>query len=223
MVKTSVFGLILIFVNVIWKESRALYVEPRELTKVFGRIADKTLLLDIPGAGTPEMMNCCHGGCDNCAYSHVFDEMSSGRPKWIPLYISRTLIDGRNHVAPWASIFQDKSKISKQDFLKGIISLPYKNSLGPMDSVPADEMPMEEAVDKIWLKIVRQVEAENKSDPITECLTAEQVRLLIIASNIFEIKIELNNFQMTCALKKLTGEEHGATWTHWLSAFSNSC
>lgn len=29
--------------------------------------------------GTPEMMNCCHGGCDNCDYSHVFDYMSSAR------------------------------------------------------------------------------------------------------------------------------------------------
>lgn len=33
-----------------------------ELTKIFGRCAAKTILLDIPGAGTPEMSSCCHGG-----------------------------------------------------------------------------------------------------------------------------------------------------------------
>ena len=49
-----------------------------ELIKLFGRLADKELLLDIPGAGTPEMMNCCHGGCSNCDYSRIFDYMSSG-------------------------------------------------------------------------------------------------------------------------------------------------
>ena len=65
-----------------------------EMTKLFGRLADKYLLLDVPGAGTPGMINCCHGGCDNCDFSHVFDEMSSGRAKWLPLYPDRKIIDG---------------------------------------------------------------------------------------------------------------------------------
>jgi hypothetical protein len=34
-------------------------IDEHDLTKIFGRFADKILLLDIPGAGTPEMMNCC--------------------------------------------------------------------------------------------------------------------------------------------------------------------
>ena len=51
-----------------------------ELAKVFCRIADDYLLLDVPGAGTPEMKNCCHGGCDNCNFSRIFDEMESGKP-----------------------------------------------------------------------------------------------------------------------------------------------
>ena len=33
--------------------------------QVFARLADKKLLLDVPGAGTPEMKDCCHGGCDS--------------------------------------------------------------------------------------------------------------------------------------------------------------
>ena len=47
-------------------------LDERELAKTFGRLADKMILLDVPGAGTPEMVNCCHGGCDNCDYSSRF-------------------------------------------------------------------------------------------------------------------------------------------------------
>lgn len=68
-----------------------------DLAKIFVRCSDDYLLLDVEGAGTPEMANCCHGGCDNCAFSHIFDQLESGKPKWLPLYSQRTLIDGRNH------------------------------------------------------------------------------------------------------------------------------
>jgi len=57
--------------------------------QVFGRLADKKLLLDVPGAGTPEMKDCCHGGCDNCDYSRVFDEMNAGKAKWVACYVER--------------------------------------------------------------------------------------------------------------------------------------
>ena len=77
----------------------------REAAKLFGRFADNYLLLDVEGAGSPEMMNCCHGGCDNCNYSHIFDNMTSGRPKWVPVYVNRKLIDGRDHMSPWSVLF----------------------------------------------------------------------------------------------------------------------
>ena len=34
-------------------------LDVKEQSKIFGRLADKMLLLDVPGAGSPEMMNCC--------------------------------------------------------------------------------------------------------------------------------------------------------------------
>ena len=68
-----------------------------ELAKIFVRFSDDYLLLDVEGAGTPEMANCCHGGCDNCAFSHIFDQLESGKPKWLATYSDRTLVDGRNH------------------------------------------------------------------------------------------------------------------------------
>ena len=40
-------------------------VTEQAAAQVFARLADKKLLLDVPGAGTPEMKDCCHGGCDS--------------------------------------------------------------------------------------------------------------------------------------------------------------
>ena len=48
-------------------------------------------MLDVPGAGTPEMKDCCHGGCDNCDYSRVFDEMNAGKAKWVACYARCTV------------------------------------------------------------------------------------------------------------------------------------
>ena len=59
--------------------------------QVFGRLADKKLLLDVPGGGAPEMKDCCHGGCDNCDYSRVFDEMNAGKAKWVACYARCTV------------------------------------------------------------------------------------------------------------------------------------
>jgi hypothetical protein len=129
-------------------------LDSRELTKIFGRFAAKSILLDIPGAGTPEMANCCHGGCDNCNYSHSFDNLSAGRAKWVPTYSTRTLIDGRSEKAPWANIFDSpdstEEAIDKATFIERIQQLPYEMSMGPGTSVPADETPLESAVEAFW-------------------------------------------------------------------------
>lgn len=114
------------------------------------------------------MMNCCHGGCDNCAYSHIFDNLSSGRPKWIPLYSYRKLIDGRSHLAPWASIFHltedcftstDTTstdtlrigvEVNKEEFAQRLQALPSRMVMGPSISVPTDEGLSDEAVEALW-------------------------------------------------------------------------
>lgn len=144
-------------------------INTREVAKLFGRFADKELLLDVPGAGTPEMMNCCHGGCDNCAYSHIFDFMSSARAKWIPLYIHRRLIDGREHTAPWAPLFSpDNETITKAQFSSRLQTLPLQLTMGPPQSVPADEDIDPLVIDKLWEAL-----AENN-----DTLTPTQVLIL---------------------------------------------
>merc|ERR1719261_1999267 len=80
--------------------------------QVFARLADRKLLLDVPGAATPEMKDCCHGGCDNCDYSRIFDEMNAGKAKWVSCYLTQEHSDGRRHEAPIAGIFGEDASWS---------------------------------------------------------------------------------------------------------------
>lgn len=172
-------------------------VDIREMVMIFGRLADKELLLDVEGAGTPEMANCCHGGCDNCNYSRIFDSLSAGRAKWVALYTTRTLIDDRSHESPWAKIFlSDEDAISKEDFVKRIQSLPYKTQMGPPSlpkDVSADEIPSNESIEQLW-----NCAARNRQEG--------------------EVK-EMNQSQLMDALKKVTGEPHGALWSDFIKIF----
>lgn len=155
-------------------------LDSRELTKIFGRFAAKTILLDIPGAGTPEMASCCHGGCDNCNYSHSFDSLSAGRGKWVPTYSTRTLIDGRYEKAPWASIFDSEgnpdevASLSKETFTERLQQLPYNLTMGPGTSVPADEMPVEGAVSSFYDMLVAALVASGE-EVAADSLNADQV------------------------------------------------
>ena len=167
----------------------------RELTKIFGRMSDKMLLLDVPGAGTPEMMNCCHGGCDNCDFSHVFDNMSAGRPKWVPTYSYRKLIDGRDHHSAWSSIFDSEdSVIDETTFVDRIKKLPYQMNMGPPSSVPSDEEPTDETLHALWSKLIGTLH-----DTSTATTTIDAKR-------------------MAEALVKLTGESHGVMFSDFEKA-----
>ncbi|KAJ1457144.1 hypothetical protein M885DRAFT_146929 [Pelagophyceae sp. CCMP2097] len=102
-----------------------------ECARLFGRLADKLLLLDVEGAGTDAVKNCCHGGCDNCDFSQVFDEMRSSRPKWIACYTDRTLIDGRAHQSPAMQLFNNEETLSIEDFVLRLDELPCRPTMGP--------------------------------------------------------------------------------------------
>ena len=178
--------------------------DSRELTKLFGRMSDKMLLLDVPGAGTPEMMNCCHGGCDNCDFSHVFDNLTAGRPKWVPLYAYRKLIDGRDHTSPWAGIFTDGTdggvvdgghSVDEATFIARVQALPYRMTMGPGESVPADEVPDEEALRDLWRRMGTALDALGEAGG-----DGPGSRSTITAD------------QMAKALTQLMGESHGVMW-----------
>jgi hypothetical protein len=75
--------------------------------------------------------NCCHGGCDNCNFSQVFDEMRSSRPKWVSCYVDRTLIDGRAHKSPASQLFAGADVLSLDDFLRRMNLLECRPTMGP--------------------------------------------------------------------------------------------
>merc|ERR1719231_144343 len=107
-----------------------------DIASVFGRLADKKLLLNVPFAGTPDMKDCCHGGCDNCDFSRIFDEMNAGRPKWVLCYDYCELIDGRNVAPGWAAMFEGEGgALARDEFAAALSALPYRPSMGPKVSV----------------------------------------------------------------------------------------
>jgi hypothetical protein len=179
----------------------------RELTKIFGRISAKTILLDVPGAGTPEVANCCHGGCDNCKVSHVFDQLSAARGKWVPTYSTRTLIDGRSEKAPWAKMFDsiadptEEISLDKEEFTLLLQNLPCIATMGPGTSVPADETPLPEAVEAFWDILITGLKKEDVNSE-------------------GEDSYRLTAIQMSEALTKLTAQPHGAMWMDFRKPFN---
>lgn len=97
-------------------------IPERQIVNLFSRLAEKRLLLNIPEAGLPEVANCCHSGCDNCAYSRVFDELNAARAKWIPFYDEMRFIDGRRHESRWKAIFTDRSAVVSVSHLADCLS-----------------------------------------------------------------------------------------------------
>ena len=168
-----------------------------ELAKLFNRLADKYLLLDVPGAGTPGMINCCHGGCDNCDFSRVFDEMSSGRAKWVALYPFRRHQDGREHAPPWSAMFQSEGEqLDKQLFKERVGALPcVPFAMGPPSSVLPADLPAPEVLESFWELLLRRSGKPRTAD---ESLSASDMALALTAA---------------------TGAEHGALWSDFKRAW----
>lgn len=164
-----------------------------EVIKLFNRMCDKYLLLDVPGAGTPGMINCCHSGCDNCDFARVFDEMSSGRAKWVALYPYRKHCDGRDHTPPWSKIFEfDSEIICKDQFIQRFMALPSVDvSMGPPSAVSPASEPSREAMEEFWM--ILQYEIRNEKS----------------------VSDSINAGDMAQALARITGAEHGAIYSEF--------
>jgi hypothetical protein len=158
----------------------------RDLTKIFNRFADNYLLLDVPGAGSPGMMQCCHSGCDNCEFARIFDCMTSGRVKWVALYSFRQLIDGRDHSPPWQGVFADSADrgVDLPTFIERVRRLPMQLSIGPGITVPLDEEDLSaDSLAHLWALL-------GGGDTMTAAQMAE-------------------------GLRARTGAAHGATWVEF--------
>ena len=171
-----------------------------ETARLFNRFSDKYMLLDVEGAGSPGMINCCHSGCDNCEYRFRFDEMASGRAKWVPLYADRKHVDGRSHLAPWSMIFFDtwedfekaKEEISVENtflhtkrgdsmsidmnkFISKVQDIPPAVSIGPPSGV-GEEPPSEPFLIEFWGKLTSTAIETVDSDHLTSSTAGTWVK-----------------------------------------------
>jgi hypothetical protein len=171
-------------------------LDVKDVVQLFSRLADKEILLDIPGAGSPEIANCCHSGCDSCNYSRVFDQMTSGRPKWIPLYSYREFIDGRSHTPSWISLFKDGENtgtIRRDNFSTRLNTLPVQLTMGTPSDADSSVLISADVAEAFWRKLKSYTET-----PFTEELSAEE---------------------FASYLSKMTGESHGAAYSSFAASF----
>ena len=103
-------------------------VDPKEAVKVFGRLAEKYIMLDA-SAGM-----CCYSGCKDCEFrlpdgGYRMADQSAARPKWIPNYETRAA-NGKEHTTKWsAELFSDES-LTRDEFVAQLKELPYAPTLG---------------------------------------------------------------------------------------------
>jgi hypothetical protein len=105
-------------------------IDPKEAVKVFGRLAEKYIMLDSSGG------LCCYSGCKDCEFrrpdgGYIMADQSAARPKWIPSYSSR-VANGKEHISKWSSqLFQDgQTALTKEEFCNQLVQLDYAPTLG---------------------------------------------------------------------------------------------
>lgn len=108
-------------------------MEPKEVVKVFGRLAEKYIMLDESGG------MCCYSACKDCEFrlpdgGYRMADQSAARPKWIPVYEERVFAgQGKEHVAKWKSgIFVEgtTTAVNKEEFAQAVANLDFATPLG---------------------------------------------------------------------------------------------
>jgi len=112
-------------------EAAAVRTDPKEAVKLFGRLAEKYIMLDA-SAGM-----CCYSACSDCEYrepggGYRMADQSSARPKWIPCYDRRVFeAQGKDHTAKWnGDIFVDGPAVTKEEFVSRVTAMAFAPPLG---------------------------------------------------------------------------------------------
>ena len=108
--------------------------DPKEVVKLFGRLADKYILLDSSGG------MCCYSACTDCEYrlpdgGYRMADQSSSRPKWICAYDDRSFeASGKEHASKWSidlyTNYDNRLAVTKDEFIQGMIEIKYNPPLG---------------------------------------------------------------------------------------------
>jgi len=112
-------------------------IDPKEAVKLFGRLAEKYIVLDESGG------MCCYSGCSDCEFrlpggGYRMADQSAARPKWIPSYTARKNANNNQvHETKWSTqLFVDsdggekRAGITKEVFVERIRGVEYAPPLG---------------------------------------------------------------------------------------------
>lgn len=181
----------LITTSTLWQSdatAETVSVDPKEAVKLFGRLAEKYIMLDET-AGM-----CCYSACSDCEYrlpdgGYRMADQSAARPKWIPSYVTRS-INGKEHTTKWSSeLFEEgQTAIDQATFCQKVAELAYAPPLGG-PYVGASAATVE---DSTAAKLLFDALADGKE--------------------------KLTKARMSMRLKKLADGEEGMTWPKFLQA-----
>lgn len=173
----------------------AIEVNPKEAVKLFGRLAEKYIMLDSSGG------MCCYSACSDCEYrlpggGYRMADQSAARPKWIPIYENRHFeSQGKEHTTKWSSeIFDDGPVVTKDEFVSAVTALDFAPPLGGP------------YVGASSAKIEDTALAERLFDILVEDTT----------------KDKLTRHRMHLSLKKLANGEEGLTWAMFLKTLTGN-
>lgn len=107
-------------------------MDPKEIVKLFGRLADKYILLDSSGG------MCCYSGCTDCEYrlpggGYRMTDQTASRPKWICSYDDRSFeSSGKEHESKWSlELYKDGAlAVTKDEFVANMVEMKYNPPLG---------------------------------------------------------------------------------------------
>ena len=164
-------------------------IEPKEAVKLFGRLAEKYIMLDESGG------LCCYSACKDCEFrlpdgGYKMADQSASRPKWIPIYEERAFVAlDKAHKSKWSTeIFTDGPAVTKDEFVGAVVKMTYAPPLGgPFVGASAAQ--------------------------IDDTAAAEALFDLLANG-----KEKLARFKMGVRLKELSGGEQGLTWPNFSSA-----
>lgn len=176
-------------------------IPPKEAVKLFGRLAEKYILLDSSGG------MCSYSACSDCEFrlpggGYRMADQSAARPKWIPSYEARTKADGTTVESKWSvELFIDgKPALSKQDFVERLQALSYAPPLGgPYVGASAASIEDTAAAECLWDLLLMSKKEDEESD----------------GNNSKQV---LTKHRMSLRLKELTGGEQGLTWAGFSKA-----
>ncbi|KAL9185422.1 hypothetical protein ACHAXT_003199 [Thalassiosira profunda] len=166
-----------------------LQTDPKEAVKLFGRLAEKYIMLDA-SAGM-----CCYSGCSDCEFrepggGYRMADQSSARPKWVPTYDERKFeAQNKEHTTKWSTeIFVDGPAVTKEEFVERVVNMQFAPPLGgPYMAASA-----------------AQIEDESAAAALFDVLAGE--------------KEKLTKHRMGTEMKVLSDGEEGLTWAMFSKA-----